>query len=136
VTADADCGAPLALGGHARPSVVLLRSSDHLTPDEQADLLRSGLEHTGDDLEAGAIASMTRLDSLTHPSADASGRRSVTWTARSSATDSDPANVLVILGVRLSLRPSAHYKPLARGIGPVVPGSGLRRRVRATAWRR
>ena len=44
VTADADFGTLLALGGHARPSVVLLRSSDHLTPGEQADLVLNTLE--------------------------------------------------------------------------------------------
>lgn len=38
VTADADFGTLLAFSGYARPSVVLLRSSDHLTRDDQADL--------------------------------------------------------------------------------------------------
>jgi predicted nuclease of predicted toxin-antitoxin system len=32
VTADADFGTLLALRGHHRPSVLMLRSSDHLTP--------------------------------------------------------------------------------------------------------
>ncbi|MGH8895711.1 MAG: DUF5615 family PIN-like protein [Egibacteraceae bacterium] len=39
VSADADFGVLLALGGHERPSVVLLRSADQLAPAEQADLL-------------------------------------------------------------------------------------------------
>jgi predicted nuclease of predicted toxin-antitoxin system len=59
ITADADFGTLLALGGHARPSVVLLRSSDHLTPDDQATLLLQVLESVMDDLTGGAIASVT-----------------------------------------------------------------------------
>lgn len=59
ITADADFGTLLALGGHARPSVVLLRSSDHLTPDDQATLLLRVLESVMDDLRAGAIATVT-----------------------------------------------------------------------------
>jgi predicted nuclease of predicted toxin-antitoxin system len=58
VTGDADFGTLLALGGRRRPSVILLRSSDHLTPDEQADLVLASLEHTSGDLEAGAVASL------------------------------------------------------------------------------
>ncbi|TVR30309.1 MAG: hypothetical protein EA388_14530 [Nitriliruptor sp.] len=34
VTADADFGTLLALRGTHRPSVLMLRSSDHLTPDQ------------------------------------------------------------------------------------------------------
>lgn len=68
VTADADFGTLLALGGYARPSVVLLRSSDHLTPDDQADLVLNSLEHVSDALEHGAVATVTpgrvRLRSL------------------------------------------------------------------------
>lgn len=59
VTADADFGTLLALGGYARPSVVLLRSSDHLIPHEQGDLVPRSLEHISDDLAAGAVASVT-----------------------------------------------------------------------------
>ena len=39
LTADADFGALLALGGPAKPSVVLLRSADHLGPPEQGALV-------------------------------------------------------------------------------------------------
>lgn len=39
VSADSDFATLLALGGLRVPSLILLRSSDHLTPDEQADLL-------------------------------------------------------------------------------------------------
>jgi predicted nuclease of predicted toxin-antitoxin system len=35
VTADSDFAAMLALGEHRAPSVVLLRSADHLRPQEQ-----------------------------------------------------------------------------------------------------
>ena len=59
VTADADFGTLLALGGHTRPSLVLLRSSDHLTPDDQAALLLHVLDRVVDDLTAGAIATVT-----------------------------------------------------------------------------
>ncbi|CAN5411358.1 hypothetical protein BH23ACT9_BH23ACT9_28460 [soil metagenome] len=59
VSADADFGARLALRRQARPSVVLLRSSDHLTPDEQADLILRAIETVAEDLVAGAIASVT-----------------------------------------------------------------------------
>lgn len=68
VTADADFGALLAARGTWSPSVVMLRSSDHLTPDEQVRLVAVVLTRVGDDLEDGAIASVTperiRLRSL------------------------------------------------------------------------
>ncbi|MFP4148176.1 MAG: DUF5615 family PIN-like protein [Nitriliruptoraceae bacterium] len=68
VTADTDFGALLAARGTPSPSVVMLRSSDHLTPDEQARLVAVVLTRVGDELEAGAIASVTperiRLRSL------------------------------------------------------------------------
>lgn len=60
LTADADFGALLALGSRATPSVVLLRSADHLRPAEQAELLIANLPPISDDLEKGAIASLTR----------------------------------------------------------------------------
>lgn len=58
VTSDADFGGLLALSGLTRPSVVLLRSSDHLTPDEQADLLLTALPLVVSDLEGGAVVSL------------------------------------------------------------------------------
>ena len=68
LTADADFSTMLALKGRSRPSVVMLRSSDHLTPDEQADLIILALEQAGDELQTGAVASVTperiRLRSL------------------------------------------------------------------------
>lgn len=60
LTADADFGALLALGSRATPSVVLLRSADHLRPAEQAELLIANLSPISHDLEEGAIASLTR----------------------------------------------------------------------------
>ncbi len=59
VTSDADFGGLLALGGATLPSVVLLRSSDHLTPDEQSDLLLTALPLVVQDLEEGAVVSLT-----------------------------------------------------------------------------
>ena len=60
LTADADFGALLALGSLASPSVLLLRSADHLRPSEQAELIVLNLPPITDDLERGAIASLTR----------------------------------------------------------------------------
>jgi predicted nuclease of predicted toxin-antitoxin system len=60
LTADADFGALLALGSLASPSVLLLRSADHLRPSEQAELIAVNLPSIADDLERGAIASLTR----------------------------------------------------------------------------
>lgn len=59
VTADTDFGALLAARGTSSPSVVMLRSSDHLTPDEQARLIVTVLERVGEELKQGAIASVT-----------------------------------------------------------------------------
>ena len=68
VTADTDFGGLLAARGTSSPSAVMLRSSDHLTPDEQARLVSAVLTRVGDELEDGAIASVTseriRLRSL------------------------------------------------------------------------
>lgn len=60
LTADSDFGALLALGSLASPSVVLLRSADHLRPFEQAELIVANLPPIAEDLERGAIASLTR----------------------------------------------------------------------------
>lgn len=59
VTADTDFGGLLAARGTSSPSVMMLRSSDHLTPDEQARLIVAVLARVGEDLEQGAIASVT-----------------------------------------------------------------------------
>lgn len=60
LTADSDFGALLALGSLASPSVLLLRSADHLRPAEQAELIAANLPRIAEDLEKGAIASLTR----------------------------------------------------------------------------
>lgn len=59
VTADTDLGALLAARETSSPSVVMLRSSDHLTPDEHTRLVAVVLTRIGDELEDGAIASVT-----------------------------------------------------------------------------
>lgn len=59
VTADADFGALLALRRDRRPSVLMLRSSDRITPDQQAELILATLAQVGDELDAGAVASVT-----------------------------------------------------------------------------
>ena len=59
-TADSDFGALLALGSLASPSVLLLRSADHLRPVEQAELIAANLPSVSGDLEKGAIVSLTR----------------------------------------------------------------------------
>ena len=60
LTADSDFGALLALGSLASPSVLLLRSADHLRPSEQAELIAANLPQIAEDLEKGAIVSLTR----------------------------------------------------------------------------
>ena len=60
LTADSDFGALLALGSLASPSVLLLRSADHLRPSEQAELIAANLPQIAKDLENGAIVSLTR----------------------------------------------------------------------------
>jgi predicted nuclease of predicted toxin-antitoxin system len=59
ITADSDFGALLALGDLASPSVLLLRSADHLRPADQAKLIVANLSAIVDDLERGAVASLT-----------------------------------------------------------------------------
>jgi predicted nuclease of predicted toxin-antitoxin system len=60
VSADTDFGELLAVAGAVRPSVVLLRSADHLTPDQQAGLLVTNLPAVTADLDAGAVVSIAR----------------------------------------------------------------------------
>ncbi|MGH2938779.1 MAG: DUF5615 family PIN-like protein [Solirubrobacterales bacterium] len=60
ITADSDFAAMLALGGARAPSVVLLRSADHMRPPEQADLLVANLAAVEEDLARGAVVSLTR----------------------------------------------------------------------------
>lgn len=60
VTADADFGALLAATNATAPSVVLLRSSDDLTPGQQTFLLTANLPAVADDLEQGAVVVLGR----------------------------------------------------------------------------
>ena len=60
ITADSDFGTLLALTSQTRPSVIHLRSADHLRPHEQAGLLLANLPKIEDRLEAGAIATFAR----------------------------------------------------------------------------
>jgi predicted nuclease of predicted toxin-antitoxin system len=61
VSADSDFGELLAASRRTtRPSAVLLRSADRLTPDEQAALLAANLPVVAGDLEAGAVVTIAR----------------------------------------------------------------------------
>jgi len=61
ISADTDFGEMLAASpGRVKPSVVLLRSADHLTPTEQASLLAVNLPSVADGLKAGALVSIAR----------------------------------------------------------------------------
>jgi len=61
VSADTDFGELLAASrGAVSPSVILLRSADHLTPNQQAALLAANLPAVADDLDAGALVSIAR----------------------------------------------------------------------------
>ena len=61
ISADSDFGELLALSrGAVRPSVVLLRSADRLTPDQQAGILAANLAAVADELKTGALASIAR----------------------------------------------------------------------------
>lgn len=76
LTADSDFGALLALGSLASPSVLLLRSADHLRPSEQAGLIAANLPQIAEDLEKGAIVSLAsdrlRVRELPIPTSDGS----------------------------------------------------------------
>jgi predicted nuclease of predicted toxin-antitoxin system len=60
VSADTDFGELLAVSGAARPSVVLLRSADRLTPYQQAALLADNLPAVAAELDRGAVVSIAR----------------------------------------------------------------------------
>jgi predicted nuclease of predicted toxin-antitoxin system len=61
VSADADFGALLALERRTKPSLVLLRSADHLTAAaEQGSLLLGNLPGVSEELEGGAIVTFSR----------------------------------------------------------------------------
>jgi predicted nuclease of predicted toxin-antitoxin system len=60
VSHDTDFGALLAYRGLTAPSFILFRSSDPITPDEQAALIVANLEGLTGELEAGAIVVFAR----------------------------------------------------------------------------
>lgn len=60
ISADSDFATLLALGGLVSPSLVLLRSADHLTPDGQADLLSTNLPAVEKELTAGSVVSLSQ----------------------------------------------------------------------------
>lgn len=61
ISADSDFGELLAVSrGAVRPSVVLLRSADRLTPDQQAAILVANLAAVADELKTGALVSIAR----------------------------------------------------------------------------
>jgi predicted nuclease of predicted toxin-antitoxin system len=61
ISADSDFGELLAVSrGAVRPSVILLRSADRLTPDQQAAILAVNLPAVADELKTGALASIAR----------------------------------------------------------------------------
>lgn len=60
VSSDSDFGALLARFGGVKPSFVLLRHLNQLTPDRQAELLLANLPSVADDLSAGAVVTFLR----------------------------------------------------------------------------
>ena len=55
VSEDTDFGEILATRNADRPSVILLRSGEPLTPDQQAVILAANLPALTDDIDAGSI---------------------------------------------------------------------------------
>jgi predicted nuclease of predicted toxin-antitoxin system len=60
ISADADFAMLLAVSGRSEPSLVLLRSADRLTPDQQADLILANLDTVTTDLNSGAVVTIGR----------------------------------------------------------------------------
>ena len=60
VSADTDFAAILARLDRAKPSFVLLRHVNEMTPEQHASLLHANLDALAEDLEAGAVASFAR----------------------------------------------------------------------------
>lgn len=60
VSHDTDFGALLTFRGLTKPSFILFRSSDPITPDEQASLITSNLDAFADELEEGAVVVFAR----------------------------------------------------------------------------
>ena len=60
VSSDTDFAAILARLDRTKPSFVLLRHVNEMTPDQHAALLQANLDALAEDLEAGAVASFVR----------------------------------------------------------------------------
>ncbi len=60
ISHDTDFGTLLAFRNLRRPSFILVRSSDPLTPDEHAELILSNLDAISTDLVTGAIVVFSR----------------------------------------------------------------------------
>ncbi|MCP3974928.1 MAG: hypothetical protein GY720_10585 [bacterium] len=60
ISHDTDFDTLLAFRRLSKPSFILIRSSDPLTPEEQAALLIANLDVIAEDLEAGAIVVFAR----------------------------------------------------------------------------
>lgn len=60
ISHDTDFGTLLAARGVTSPSFILFRSSDPITPDQQAGLIVSNIEAIAGELEAGAIVVFAR----------------------------------------------------------------------------
>ncbi len=60
ISHDTDFGTLLAFRRLSRPSFILIRSSDPITPDEQAALIIGNLDAISEDLESGAIVVFAR----------------------------------------------------------------------------
>lgn len=60
LSADTDFTTMLALRELTSPSLVLLRSADHLSPAQQADLVLANIVSVADELRAGAVVTIAR----------------------------------------------------------------------------
>ena len=60
LSADSDFATLLAVTGRSEPSLVLLRSADRLTPDQQADVIVANIESVYADLRSGAVVTIGR----------------------------------------------------------------------------
>jgi predicted nuclease of predicted toxin-antitoxin system len=60
ISSDSDFSALLARHDLAKPSFVLLRHLNDLTPSQQADLLEANLPRVAADLEDGAVVTVLR----------------------------------------------------------------------------
>lgn len=60
ISHDTDFGALLVFRRLSAPSFILIRSSDPLTPDQQADMIVANLAAMSEDLAAGAIVVFAR----------------------------------------------------------------------------